>query len=333
MKRIDVHNHVIPETIVKAMQENPVYNTKIEGEGHNRTFIRGKVRFPFDPEFYDAYAKLESMDRKKIDIAFISPGPQTFFYNLNDELAISTARIVNDGVAQMAAARPDRLRGMATLPMQHPDAAIAELERVVKEYGFRGVEIGTAIATSSGELELADPNFRPVLRRIQELKVTVFAHPNTQGASGRLDCYYLTNLIGNPLDTTIMVGKLMFSGALDELKDLKILLAHGGGFLPYQIGRFVHGHKVRPDTSAVTKSDPLQMLRRFWFDALTHSPQAIRHLIDVVGSEKVVLGTDAPFDMGEMAPVDRVEMVAGLTQKERENIYCNAAMALFDGKI
>ncbi|MBX3663527.1 MAG: amidohydrolase [Burkholderiales bacterium] len=329
MKRIDVHNHVIPETIVRAMQADPAYNTRIEGEGPDRVFIRGKVRFPFEAEFYDAEAKLESMDRKKIDIAFISPGPQCFFYNLRDELAIQTARIVNDGVAQMAAAKPDRLRGMATLPMQHPEAAIAELERVVKEYGFRGVELGTAI----GEEELADPKFRPVLKRIEQLKVTVFAHPNTQGSAGRLDCYYLTNLIGNPLDTTIMVGKLMFSGALDELKDLRILLAHGGGFLPYQIGRFVHGHKVRPDTAAVTKSDPHAMLKRFWFDALTHSPQAIRHLIDVVGSEKVVLGTDAPFDMGEMAPVDRVEMTPGLTAKEREDIFCRAATALFDGKI
>ena len=297
MKRIDVHNHVIPETLVKAMQANPVYNTQIEGEGHNRVFIRGKVRFPFEAEFYNADAKLESMDRKKIDIAFISPGPQCFFYNLKDDLAIQTARLVNDGIAQMVAAKPDRLRGMATLPMQHPEAAIAEL------------------------------------KRIEELKVMIFAHPNTQGSGGRLDCFYLTNLIGNPLDTTIMVGKLMFSGALDELKDLKILLAHGGGFLPYQIGRFVHGHKVRPDTAAVTKSDPHEMLKRFWFDALTHSPQSIRHLIDIVGSEKVVLGTDAPFDMGEMAPVDRVELTPGLTQKERENIYCNAATALFNGKI
>lgn len=329
MKRIDVHNHVIPETLVKAMQADPVYNTKIEGEGANRVFIRGKTRFPFAAEFYNVDAKLESMDRKKIDIAFISPGPQCFFYNLKDELAINTARIVNDGIAQMAAAKPDRLRGMATLPMQHPEAAIAELERVVKEYGFKGVELGTAI----GEEELADPKFRPVLKRIEELKVMIFAHPNTQGSAGRLDCYYLTNLIGNPLDTTIMVGKLMFSGALDELKDLKILLAHGGGFLPYQIGRFVHGHKVRPDTAEFTKSDPHAMLKRFWFDALTHSPQAVRHLIDTVGSERVVLGTDAPFDMGEMAPVDRVEMTPGLTQKERENIFCNAATALFNGKI
>lgn len=331
MKRIDLHSHVIPETIIRAMREQPdVYNTRIEGEGDRRVFVRGKTRFDLIPEFYDADAKLESMDRKNLTVSVISPGPQSFFYNLDDaDLALKTARLVNEGVASMAASRPDRLRGMATLPMQHPDAAIVELERVVKDYGFKAVEIGTAI----GDEELADPKFRPVLRRMQELKVVVFAHPNTQGSGGRLDCYYLTNLIGNPLDTTIMVGKLMFSGALDELPDMKMLLAHGGGFLPYQIGRFQHGHTVRPDTAAVTRSKPFEMFRQFYFDALTHDPRAIRHLIDVVGSERVVLGTDSPFDMGEEHPVDRLEAVSRLTDKEREDVCYRTALELFGGAL
>lgn len=331
MKRIDVHSHVIPETIIQAMRENrDLYKTEIRGTGDALKFVRGKVEFDLIPEFYNADAKVESMDRKGLDISVISPGPQAFFYGLNDaEQALSTARIVNEGVAKMVAARPDRLRGMATLPMQHPDAAIAELERVVKEYGFKAVEMGTAI----GNEELADPRFRPVLRRLQELKVVIFAHPNTQGSAGRLDCYYLTNLIGNPLDTTIMVGKLMFSGALDELPELRILLAHGGGFLPYQIGRFEHGHAVRPDTSAATRSRPMDMFRRFYFDALTHSPQAIRHLIDTVGSERVMIGTDSPFDMGEEHPVERLDGVPRLTQAEREDVCYRSALKMFGGEL
>ena len=330
MKRIDVHSHVIPETIIQAMREQPaLYNTTIEGKGDELKFARGKVTFDLVPEFYNADAKVESMDRKGIDISVISPGPQAFFYGLGAEEALKTANIVNEGVAKMVAARPDRLRGMATLPMQHPDAAIAELERVVKEYGFKAVEMGTAI----GNEELADPKFRPVLRRIQELKVVLFAHPNTQGSAGRLDCYYLTNLIGNPLDTTIMVGKLMFSGALDELSEIKILLAHGGGFLPYQIGRFEHGHTVRPDTSAVTRSKPMDMFKRFYFDALTHSPQAIRHLIDTVGSEHVMIGTDSPFDMGEEHPAESLDAVPRLTQAEREDVCYRSALKMFGGEL
>lgn len=326
MKRIDTHNHVIPETIIQAMREQPeLYRTQIEGQRGSYKFVRGKTRFELIPEFYDAEAKIESMDRKGIDIAYISPAPQTFFYGLGADHALQTARLVNDGVANMTAARPDRLRGMATLPMQHPDAAITELERVVREYGFKAVEMGTAI----GEEELAESRFRPVLRRLQELKVVVFAHPNTQGSTGRLDCYYLGNLIGNPLDTTIMVGKLMFSGALDELRDLRMLLAHGGGFLPYQIGRFQHGHAVRPDTSAVTKSKPLAMFRNFYFDALTHDPRATRHLLEMVGSGRVVLGTDSPFDMGEERPVEHLDAVPGLTAKEREDVSHRTAARLF----
>lgn len=326
MKRIDTHNHVIPETVIQAMREQPeLYKTRIEGERGSYKFTRGKTTFDLIPEFYDAEAKVESMDRKGIDIAYISPGPQAFFYGLGADHALRTARLVNEGVAKMTAAFPERLRGMATLPMQHPDAAISELERVVGEYGFKAVEMGTAI----GDEELAESRFRPVLRRLQELKVVVFAHPNTQGSGGRLDCYYLTNLIGNPLDTTIMVGKLMFSGALDELRDLKILLAHGGGFLPYQIGRFQHGHAVRPDTSAVTRSKPLDLFRNFYFDALTHSPQATRHLLEMVGSEHVVIGTDSPFDMGEEQPVQHLDAVPGLSTKEREDVSYRTAATLF----
>ena len=260
--------------------------------------MRGKLRLELIPEFSVAEAKLEAMDRKGIEISVISPGPQVFFYDLNESHGIAAARLVNDGIAAMVARKPARLRGMATLPMQHPEAAVAEMERVVREYAFKGIELAT-IAPGG---ELADPKYRPVLRRAQELKLTLFAHSNNIGATGRLDCYYLTNLIGNPLETTIMVANLMFSGALDELPRLKLLLAHGGGFVPYQIGRFVHGHRVRPETRAQTSSSPKEMLKRFWFDTITHDPQALRYLIDLVGPERVVLGTDAPFDMGDENP-------------------------------
>ena len=130
-----------------------------------------------------------------------------------------------------------------------------------------------------------------------------------------------------------MVGKLMFSGALDELRSLRILLAHGGGFLPYQIGRFEHGHTVRADTAAITQSKPLRMFEQFYFDALTHHPQAIRHLIDMVGSERVVIGTDSPFDMGEEQPVERLNAVPRLSEKEREDVCYRSALRLFGGEL
>jgi len=296
---IDFHSHVIPETIIAAMRADPErYATRIEAQAGKRYLVRGKLRLELLPEFSLAEAKLEAMDRKGIEISVISPGPQVFFYNLKEEEGMESARLVNDGIAAMVAKNPARLRGMATLPMQHPEAAVAEMERVAREYGFKGIELATAAPAG----ELADPRYRPILRRAQELKMTIFAHPNTIGAGGRLDCYYLTNLIGNPLETTIMVANLMFSGALDELPRLKMLLAHGGGFAPYQVGRFVHGHKVRPETRAHTASSAKDMLKRFYFDTLTHDAQALRYLVELVGPERLVLGTDAPFDMGDENP-------------------------------
>jgi len=296
---IDYHSHVIPETIIAAMRAEPErYATRIEAEAGKRYLVRGKLRLELLDEFSVAEAKLEAMDRKGIEISVISPGPQVFFYNLKEEQGLEAARLVNDGVAAMVAKKPARLRGMATLPMQHPEAAVAEMERVAREHGFKGIEL----ATMGPAGELADPKYRPVLRRAQELRMTIFAHPNTIGSSGRLDCYYLTNLIGNPLETTIMVANLMFSGALDELPRLKMLLAHGGGFAPYQVGRFVHGHKVRPETRAYTASSAKDLLKRFYFDTLTHDSQALRYLIELVGAERIVVGTDSPFDMGDENP-------------------------------
>jgi len=296
---IDFHSHVIPETIIAAMRADPErYATRIEAEAGKRYLARGKLRLELLPEFSVAEAKLEAMDRKGIEISVISPGPQVFFYNLKEAEGIEAARLVNDGIAAMVAKNPARLRGMATLPMQHPEAAVAEMERVAREHGFKGIELATAAPAG----ELADPRYRPILRRAQELKMTIFAHPNTIGTGGRLECFYLTNLIGNPLETTIMVANLMFSGALDELPRLKMLLAHGGGFAPYQVGRFVHGHKVRPETRAHTASSAKDMLKRFYFDTLTHDAQALRYLVELVGAERLVLGTDAPFDMGDENP-------------------------------
>jgi aminocarboxymuconate-semialdehyde decarboxylase len=296
---IDFHSHVIPETIIAAMRADPErYATRIEEQAGKRYLVRGKLRLELLPEFSVAEAKVDSMDRKGIEISVISPGPQVFFYGLPEGHGIEAARLVNDGLAAMVARNPSRLRGMATLPMQQPEAAIAEMERVVREYGFKGIEL----ATNAPGGELADPKYRALLRRAQDLKLTVFTHPNTIGAAGRLECYYLTNLIGNPLETTIMVANLMFSGALDQLPELKILLAHGGGFAPYQVGRFVHGHKVRPETRANTSSSAKALLKRFYFDTITHDPQALRYLIALVGAGRIVVGTDSPFDMGDENP-------------------------------
>jgi aminocarboxymuconate-semialdehyde decarboxylase len=324
--QIDIHSHVIPDRIVAAIAADPKrFRARVEGEGPARKVIhdQGYV-YPLFEEFRRVEAKLAAMDSKGIDISVISPAPPMFYYWADADLALDVAGLVNDGVADMVGARPDRLRGMATVPMQHPDAAVAELERVVRAYGFKAVEIGTSIEGA----QLAEERFRPLLRRASELNVFVFAHPYYVGAKSGLESYYLTNLIGNPLDTTVMLANLMFSGRLDELPDLKIVLAHGGGFIPYQIGRLVHGHRVRSETNGLSKSSPKQLLKRIYFDSLVFEPQALRYLIDLVGADHVCIGTDAPFDMADDDPRATIDAVPGITALERQCVCCGTALKL-----
>lgn len=324
--RIDVHSHVIPSTIVERIARSPgEFAARIDGEADARKVIhtQGYV-YPLFAEFHDPEAKLESMDRKGVDISVISPAPPMFYYWADVDLAVKAARLVNDGIADMVAYKPSRLRGMATIPLQHPEAAIAEMERVVREYDFKAIEIGTSVEGA----QLAQPRFRPILRRAQELGLLVFAHPYYVGAKTGLECYYLTNLIGNPLDTTIMLANLMFSGALDELDELRICLAHGGGFAPYQIGRLVHGHRVRAEARAHSTASPKDLLRRLYFDTLVFDPQALRYLIDLVGADHVCIGTDAPFDMADEHPAQTIASIPGLTDDERDCICCGTAMQL-----
>ena len=280
--------------------------------------------YPLFDEFTDHEAKLRAMDRKGIEISVLSPPPPLFYYWTDAETGARTAQLVNDGIAGLVAENPQRFRGMATVPMQDTRAAVEELERVVAIHGFRAVEVGTSIEGR----QLADEEFRPFLERASELGVLVLAHPYYVGAKQGLENYYLTNLLGNPYDSTVMIANLMFSGLLDQLPDLKICVAHGGGFAPYQIGRLEHGYRMRPETRKLAKTPPERLLRRLFFDTITFSPLALRYLMDLVGAERVVLGTDAPFDMGDEEPLGTVGEVPRLSSQERDAILFGTAQGL-----
>lgn len=328
VKTYDLHNHVIPETVVQAIRRSPErFGTRIELRNGKRYFDSHGRMTELLPEFCDPEAKIAWMDRVGMDVSVISAAPPIYFYWLKPDAGAEIVRLANDGIAQMVAKHPNRLRAMAHLPMQDPDAAIAELERVVKEYKFKAVELATSIEGAP----LADMKFRKVLKAIEQLGLFVFAHPYQCLAQGWMDAYYLRNFIGFPLDTTMMIAHLMFSGALDDLKKLRILCAHGGGFMPYQIGRFVHGHDVRPEPKVDNPSSPRELFKRFYFDCLTHEPRSTRHLINMAGANHIVIGTDNPFDMapkGDVRQVGQVEAIPGLTAAEREWICSKTAKSL-----
>jgi aminocarboxymuconate-semialdehyde decarboxylase len=337
LKSFDLHTHVIPPELINALVREPARfdvlgkpteNIKVVEKDGKLYFDRSHRLLEINRELYEIDAKIEAMDRMRIDVSVLSVAPPVYLYGAGAEAGLAAARIANDGIARMVEKHPARLRGMATLPMQDPDAAVGELERAVKEHGFKGVEIGSSI---EGQ-QLALPRFRPVLKAMERLDVFLFAHPYDCAATGGMEGYELPNTIGNPLDETIMFANLAFTGALDDLPRLRILVAHGGGYLPYQIGRFERAHRYRPAARAATASSPSALLKRFYFDALTHDPLSTRLLIDRAGADHVVLGTDNPFDMGYYDPLEQLDAVPRLTAAEREQVCGGTAQMLLGEK-
>ena len=216
-----------------------------------------------------------------------------------------------------------RITAVATLPMQDPAAAVTELRRTVAGLGMRGAEIGPDVAGTP----LDDPGPRTVLAAAADLGVPLILHPYYVGASPGLADFYLTNLIGNPLATTVGAARLIFSGALDELPALRLVLTHGGGYLPYQIGRLDHGYRVRPESRGCAQA-PSAYLPRFWFDTVTHAPGPLRFLTELVGADHVVYGTDYPFDMAAGPLADQLAGT-GLAPADAELIAGRNAAALF----
>jgi aminocarboxymuconate-semialdehyde decarboxylase len=333
MKAYDLHTHVIPPNVIDALLKSPErfgvkgateHGIRVVERDGGLHFERSNRLIEINRELYDVDAKLAAMDRMRIDVSALSVAPPIYFYELDAEAGLAASRLANDGIAQMVAKDPARLRGMATLPMQDPDAAIAELERVVKEYRFRGIELGTNVRDE----QLADRKYRRLLKTIEQLGCFVFAHPITCVAKGGMAGYELFNTIGNPLDETIMFAHLAFTGALDDLATLRFLIPHGGGYIPYQIGRFDRAHKYRAAAHADTRTSPGEFFKRFYFDALTHDPLSARLLIDRAGADHVVIGTDNPFDMGYYDPLADLDAVPRLTAEERAQMCEGTARKL-----
>jgi aminocarboxymuconate-semialdehyde decarboxylase len=295
VKVIDAHAHVIPPALVDAMRDGLAPDgVRLEVAG-GRTWVvhRQGYRYPLPDDFHDVAARLATMDRHGIDAALLSIAPPLFLYWIEPEAGVAAARLINDAIAGMAAKAPGRFTGLATLPLQDPAAAVAELHRCVRTHGFRGAQIGP----HAEGVPLDGERLRPVLAAAADEGVPLIIHPYYVGSSPGLDDFYLTNLQGNPWQTAVCASRLILSGTLDALPGLDLVLVHGGGHLPYQMGRLDHGHRVRPEAQGCVHP-PSAYARRFHYDTLTHSPAAARWLIDQVGADRVVLGTDTPFDMG-----------------------------------
>jgi aminocarboxymuconate-semialdehyde decarboxylase len=271
-----------------------------------------------------AEQRIADMDHMGIDIQAISPAPRQTYYGADPELGRATARTLNDEIADIAGRYPDRFTGLGTIPLQAPELAIAELERLHGSLGMRGIEMMTHVA---GE-DLSHERFRKVFQRIDELGMLVFLHSDGFTEARRFKDHYFNNIIGNPLDTTVALHHLIFGGVLEDCPGLKVVAAHGGGYLGAYSGRIDHAAAARPDTGEKLKQMPGAYLRRLYFDSLVYTHSQLEYLVAEFGADHILMGTDYPADMGETDPVGFIEGAPNLDDTTRRAILGGNAARL-----
>jgi len=326
-RTIDTHTHVLADDTIKILQkEFPGIGLKLTSiDGENSVIeVAGTPYRPFPRGGHDISRRLADMDAAEVDVHVLSATPQTYLYGQEPALGAAAAAIQNDGIARLVKAQPDRFLGIATLPLQAPELAAAELDRAIKTLGLRGAMIGSNCRGKN----LDDPGFEPLWAKAAELDAFMMIHPNNVAAAERLRSYYLGNLIGNPLDTSIAAACLVFGGVLERYPKLKFVLVHGGGFTPYQAARWVHGWKVRPEPKVTLKDSPQASLDRFYYDTILHSKAALEAMIGLVGADRVFLGSDYPYDMGMTDCVRHVRSLA-IPEQDRAKILGGHAAAIF----
>jgi aminocarboxymuconate-semialdehyde decarboxylase len=317
---IDVHTHYLPRSVVAALDAGrPWHGIDFDLDEQGKIVsTTSAMRFALPwPDFRAPIEhRLSEMDRLRVDRHVLSLTPTLWRHEVEGAHAVEMARDVNDETAANVQAHPDRFSGFAFLPLQDAAASVTELERSVRELGL----LGAAVTTNVDGEDWDSERLYPVLEAAHELDALLFVHPASVRARTILDRYHLRNLIGNPLETTIAIGSIVFGGILDRLPNLKLVFAHGGGYATFAAGRFDHGYRVRPESKALVERPPADYLRSLYFDNLTHSAPALRYLVDLVGVDRVVLGSDYPADMGYTDPVGWLEAAPLLDDTEKGQI-------------
>ena len=300
----DVHAHVLlPSLHAEVTRREPdlvreAAELDLRRNGAASQAVSGPMVASRIPALTDVSARLAAMDAQGVDRQWVSASPNHFYPWAPAELAAWAAAEANRLVAEYVAQAPDRLIGLGLVPLQHPELLVAHLDDAVVHHGLAGVEI----PSFAGDVELSDPRLEPFWARAAELRAVVFLHPFGCSLDERLDRFYLANTVGQPVENAVALSHLIFAGVLDRHPDLRIVAAHGGGYLPTAIGRSDHAWRVRPDAQGCRHA-PSEYLRRIWFDTVVHDARALRQLIEVAGADRVVLGSDYPFDMGLDDPV------------------------------
>jgi aminocarboxymuconate-semialdehyde decarboxylase len=305
-RTIDCHTHILTdETIGLLAKEAPWVAPKLTPIDDEFAVleIAGTPYRPFPRGGWELERRFKDMAAAEVDVHVLSATPQTYLYDQDPAMTVATSILQNDQIAKLVKAHPDRFTGIATLPMQAPERAAEELTRAVRQLGMHGAMIGSNVVGKN----LDDPSFEPVWAVAEELGAFMIIHPANVAGADRLRSYYLQNLIGNPLDTTIAAACLVFGGVMDRHPKLNVLLVHGGGFVPYQAGRWAHGWHVRPEPKVNVKQSPEPWIDRFYYDTILHAKPQLEFLVASVGPTHVLMGSDYPYDMGTGECVRQVD--------------------------
>lgn len=314
---IDIHGHI---NIRKAREILAVKQPAKPRQGGNGG-LTDKSRGPI---LSDVDARLADMDGMGVDMMLLTPSPPNGFYRASEDVADEVARATNDEVAKIAHDHADRFLACGNVALQHVEQSCDELTRGMQELGLKGVRISTNIARA----ELGDKRFDPFWARAEKEDALIMLHPQGFTEPERLEDYFMTNAVGQPLETTLALAQMIFGGVFERFPNLKLCAAHGGGYFPFYLGRFEQSYRERAECRKHISQSPAAFLRRIWFDTVVFRPDAIAYLAGVVGADRVMMGTDSPYDMGEKDPVGLVKAVPGLSEATKADILGGTAAQL-----
>lgn len=321
---VDIHTHIMPEHMPR-WSEKFGYGGFIHLDHHKA----GCARMMKDDQFFreiqancwNAEERISECNFHGVDVQVLSTIPVLFNYWAKAEHALDSSRFLNDHIASIVAEFPKRFIGLGTLPMQDTDLAIGELERCMNNLGMAGIEIGSNV----NDLNLNEPQFYPIWEAAEKLGAAIFVHPWNMMGKSEISRYWLPWLVGMPAETSRAICSMIFGGVFERFPNLKVSFAHGGGSFPATIGRIEHGFNVRPDLCAIDNTvNPRDYLGKFWIDTLVHDPAALHFVMKIIGEDKLALGSDYPFPLGELEPGKLINSIPFEKSIKEKLLYKNA---------
>jgi len=324
--KIDLHTHILPRNWPN-LKEKYGYGGWVQLDHTSNCkanmIIDGKLFREIEDNCYSAETRMREMEQTGINLQVLSTVPVMFSYWAKPEHTLDLSRYLNDHLAQVVSENPTRFVGLGTLPMQAPEMAVKELRRCVQDLGLAGVQIGSHI----NDWNLDAPELFPIFEEAEKLGACIFVHPWEMMGREQMPKYWMPWLVGMPAETCRAICSMIFGGVFAKLPNLKVCFAHGGGSFPATIGRIEHGFHARPDlTQVACKQNPRNFVGKFWVDSLVHDEKTLRFVADVMGSNRVILGSDYPFPLGEHPPGVLVEETGELDEETKNKILWENAL-------